>query len=306
MQSREIVATSKNFIIEKGDGVFTVARKLHEQKIITSIATFPILSRIWLMVKNKEYRYGEYQLQQGMTFQNLLSKLTSGDFYYRKITIPEGLTIYQIQEIMEKENGLIGTFPSEIKEGTLMPESYKFTAGNTKKQIIQKMQIDMQDFIQKEWSKRDEIIDSVIKTPEEAIILASIVEKETELASERPHIASVFMNRLKIGMRLQTDPTIVYMLSAKRGTALNRPLNHEDLWFNSPYNTYRNKGLTPTPICNPGKDAILAVLHPLKTFDLYFVATGNGGHNFSRDFQTHINSKINYKKIRKKIKAESQ
>ena len=138
MQSREIVATSKNFIIEKGDGVFTVARKLHEQKIITSIATFPILSRIWLMVKNKEYRYGEYQLQQGMTFQNLLSKLTSGDFYYRKITIPEGLTIYQIQEIMEKENGLIGTFPSEIKEGTLMPESYKFTAGNTKKQIIQK------------------------------------------------------------------------------------------------------------------------------------------------------------------------
>jgi UPF0755 protein len=181
---------------------------------------------------------------------------------------------------------LEGTVTHPPPEGSLLPQTYKFPRGESRQNLLDRMQEDKKHLVDKIWARRSP--DLPIRTKEQLVILASIVEKETGLADERPRIATVMMNRLRIGMRLQSDPTVIYGLSRPQGSPLNRELTKEDLMTHTPYNTYLIAGLPPEPICNPGRAALEAVTNPARTNDLYFVASPSGiGHAFSTTLEEH-------------------
>jgi len=242
-------------------------------------------------------RVGEYFFAAGYKPRDVVQKLTAGEVFYRKITIAEGLSNDTIFKIIDSTPGLIGNlpYPYEVQEGTLLPETYLYTAGETKKNLILRMQQAMKEFFDREWNNRDPNLP--FKTKHEALSLASIVEKETGIPDERALIASVFINRIKIDMPLQSDPTVVYAFTMGNKD-LERPIKKSDLQRPSKYNTYRTKGI-PDPISNPGKDAIKAVLHPAHSNYLFFVATGNGGHNFSNKLGQHNEFVMKYRQILK-------
>ena len=169
-------------------------------------------------------------------------------------------------------------------EGSILPETYTFSRGDSPKKIIKQSQKARDDVLEQIWNGRDENLP--LNSKEQLLILASIVEKETGIGAERAEVASVFINRLRLGMLLQTDPTVIYAVTGGKED-LNRPLTRKDLTIDSPYNTYKYAGLPPAPICNPGKDAIFAAAHPANTSYLYFVASGNGGHNFAKSLDEH-------------------
>ena len=214
-----------------------------------------------------------------------MRKLVKGEIYYRKLTFAEGLSNDSILKIINSAEGLVGELPTEeIAEGTLLPETYLYTAGESKKSLISRMQKAMIEFFDEQWDKRADNLP--FKTKREELSLASIVEKETGIQNERRKVASVFVNRLKRKMRLQSDPTVIYAFTGGN-IDLERPIRKSDLTRVSEYNTYIIKGIPDKPIANPGKDAIIATLNPEKTNYLYFVATGNGGHNFSKNLKEH-------------------
>jgi len=224
--------------------------------------------------------------------------MINGDVHYRKVTFSEGLSNHSILRIIDLAEGLIGDISEiKIKEGTLLTDTYKYQRGDTKESVVKRMQDSMMQFLDEAWGKRQANLP--VKTKEEALILASIIEKETGLPEERRKVASVFVNRLKIGMKLQSDPTVVYAFT-KGNVDLERDIRRSDLARKSSYNTYYVYGLPPTPIANSGREAILATLNPDQTKYLYFVATGNGGHNFSTNLREHINFVNRYKKELKK------
>jgi UPF0755 protein len=218
-----------------------------------------------------------------------------------KVTLAEGLTSFQIVEKLVAHPELHGKITEIPAEGTLLPDTYKFGRNDTRQDIIERMQAAQSKFLAKVWPTRDP--DIVVTTPEEALILASIVEKETGRADERPLIASVFQNRLRKNMRLQSDPTIIYGLVGGKG-ALDHPIQQEELDRETQYNTYKINGLPPTPIANPGRAAIEAVLRPAKTKDLYFVADGTGGHIFAPSLDQHNRNVAQWRKIEREIRAK--
>ena len=225
--------------------------------------------------------------------EKLADILASGKVYLRKITFAEGLTSREIADILYQNEILEGDFELP-PEGSFLPETYTFSRGDTRQSIINQGVAAMNKVLEQAWQEKD--ADLPLKNKEEMLILASIVEKETGVAAERPQVASVFVNRLKKGMLLQTDPTVIYALTLGKSD-LGRDLRSKDLSVDSPYNTYKYAGLPPTPICSPGKAAIMAVAHPDKTPYLYFVASGTGGHNFARTLQEH---NVNVRKWRAK------
>jgi len=208
--------------------------------------------------------------------------------------LAEGLTSQQIVERNQANPDLKGTLTEIPAEGTLLPDTYRFQIGDSRQDIIERMQVGQKKFLAKMWEERDP--DIVVQTPEEAVILASIVEKETSRADERPLIASVFQNRLRKKMRLQSDPTIIYGLVGGRGV-LDHPIRQDELDRETAYNTYKINGLPPTPIANPGRAAIEAVLKPAKTKDLYFVADGTGGHAFAPSLDDHNKNVAQWRQI---------
>lgn len=284
------------FVVSKGDNFHNIFKKFSDNNIInpTGKEVFFYVSRI--LYRNKmNIKAGEYQFLKNDTPLSILKKLQNGNILYRKITFAEGLSNDSILKIIDSTFGLVGDLPSEsIPEGTLLPETYLYTFGESKSDIIVRMQKAMIDFFNQEWNNRS--TDLPFKTKKEALSLASIVEKETGLAFERGKVASVFVNRLKIGMRLQSDPTVVYSFT-KGDKSLERLIRKSDLSRPSEYNTYLIKGIPEKPISNPGKDSIKAVLNPEKTNYLYFVATGNGGHNFSKNLKEHNRFVLYYRKI---------
>jgi UPF0755 protein len=191
---------------------------------------------------------------------------------------------------------LTGDISAPPADGSLLPETYRYSYGDTRESVIARMQKGMQDALADLWAKRDPAI--TLKTPQEAMVLASIVEKETGKPSERPRIAAVFYNRLKINMRLQSDPTVIYAITKERGL-MDHDLDHHDLEFPSPYNTYTSDGLPPQPICNPGRASLEAVLRPETNDYLYFVADGTGGHVFSHSLEEHNRNVANWAKMKK-------
>lgn len=290
--------------IEKGLGRFDIIRKLENQGVISNSGIF-IINNILLnsspKSKAQDFKAGEYEFSKAVSMREVWDTITAGKVALYKITLPEGLTSQQIVDRLNSETILSGEIKKIPEEGSLMPDTYLISRGTPRQELLNRMQSEQIKFIEKNWKDREKDL-PVINTVE-AIVLASIVEKETGKDEERDRVAAVFINRLKKKMRLQSDPTIIYGLVGGLGS-LGRPLTHNDVESKTAYNTYQVNGLPPGPICNPGKSAILATLHPAKSNDLYFVADGTGGHTFSSSLNEHNSAVQVWRKISKDNQAE--
>ena len=291
--------TEKTVLIEAGRSVRKIAKQLYREGLILSPAVFEIGVRASGNTAN--IKAGEYSIPKRASAKTVMNILTSGKTYVRKFIVPEGLTSVQIVELMNGMYGLMGKIEKIPPNGTLMPDTYWYSYGDTKQDVLTYMQNGMKRTLAELWANRNKKI--AIKTPEEAVVMASIVEKETAKASERPHIAAVFHNRLAKKMKLQSDPTVIFAVSQERGE-LKRKLTYSDLKIQHPSNTYVIAGLPDKPICNPGIAAIEAVLNPDESQDLYFVADGKGGHVFSTTYAQHEKNVAAYRKLMNKQRAQ--
>lgn len=271
-----------NVVVPKGASLNMVAAKLEEAQVIDKAWLFKIMARVNGLAKH--LKAGEYQFEPGVSLKQAMDKISKGEVFLRKITIPEGLTSGQIMYLIATYPGLEGEIDIDVKEGELLPETYSFELGASRNSIILQAKAAMQKTLEEAWAVRDD--DLPIKNITDLLTMASIIEKETGIADERPLVASVFLNRLRKGMRLQTDPTVIYAITEGE-TSFGRSLKKKDLKIDSPYNTYLNYGLPPGPICNPGREAIMAAAHPAESDYLYFVADGKGGHRFAKSLSEH-------------------
>lgn len=290
------------FIIESGMTLREVVNKLHSEGIVRRPTAFLYMSQIIKGVDPK-VRYGEYFFEKHLSYYKILHKMTRGNVFFRKVTIAEGLTTDSALKIIDQSPGLIGNLPQDVLEGTLLPETYFYSYNDTKSSMVRRMREAMEKNLNELWENRDPSIP--VKSKEEAIKLASIVERETGVPSERPQVASVFINRLNKRMKLQSDPTIIYSFT-KGNKDLERPIKVSDRKNKSPFNTYHIYGLPPVPICNPGIDAIKAVLNPITTNYLYFVADGYGDHVFTTNFKDHNKYVDKYREVMKKKKSKEK
>ena len=269
-------------VIPKGANFNLVAAKLEENGVIDKQWLLKIAARI--LGSDKTLKAGEYLFEPKVSILDVLKKISSGDIYYRRLTLPEGLTTTQMLDLIAAEAGLSGEISLLPKEGDLLPETYTFSFGDSRDSMVLQAMQAMEKVKKEAWTSRAENLP--IKSPEEMMVLASVIEKETGLPEERGLVAAVFVNRLQKGMKLQTDPSVIYALTMGK-KELGRSLTRKDLEVDSPYNTYKYYGLPPMPICNPGKDSIMAAVHPEESKYLYFVASGNGGHNFATSLAEH-------------------
>lgn len=280
--------------IKPGLGVSAIAARFQDAGVIQD----PLMLRIWarLTKAHTKLRAGEYDIPARARIVDVLNILQSGKTVVRKLTLAEGLTVTEALLVVQDAEGLRGEITDIPDEGWLLPETYHYSWGDTRNALIGRMADDMGEALSRLWRERPK--DHFLKTPKEVLILASIVEKETSVAEERAKIAGVFFNRLRKGMRLQSDPTVVYALTNGSG-ALGRALTRDDLKIQSPYNTYRIKGLPPAPIANPGLAALEAVIRPETTDALYFVADGSGGHVFAKTLKEHNRNVRKWRKIKR-------
>lgn len=278
---KQDIDTEIVFQINRGDTLEEIANTLKDNDLIAEKWHFILYAK--LIKVYPKIKAGEYLISESVSMMELIDILSKGKVYYRKVTFPEGITSREIKEILMANEFLTGEI-EDIKEGVFLPETYTFSRGASRQSIVNQATKSLSNILDTAWNNRDKTLP--LKSKEELLILASIVEKETGIPEERAQVASVFVNRLKIGMLLQTDPTVIYAVTLGKED-LGRPIYKKDLAIDSPYNTYKYTGLPPTPICNPGKDAILATANPDTTPYLYFVASGNGGHNFAKTLIEH-------------------
>lgn len=290
--------TSK-IIVPKGYSVKKIANELAQANIIVHPKVFWLVHRLFF--SECSLQAGEYEFPAYSSVRNIINIMHKGQILIHKFTMNEGITTREIINKVLSESALIGEITREYQEGDFISSTYYFTYGETKMMLLDKIYKQSQTIIDQLWEERAPNLP--LKNKQEAVILASIVEKETGIAQERPRIAGVFINRLRKNMKLQADPTVIYAVTLGQ-YSLNRSLTIKDLKFKSPYNTYINLGLPPAPISNPGEAALEAVLNPLATDELYFVATGNGGHNFSSTLNDHNKHVNNYRNIIKESKNE--
>lgn len=289
------LAAATEVVVDKGSGSGQVARKLAAAGVINQPRLFSLLARFYGL--DKQLKAGEYHFEAGISMLNVMHRLSSGEVFYRRLTLPEGLSSFQMMELIKNEPALSGELTLTAAEGELLPETYTFSKGESRNAILTQARRAMQKALDDTWQTSQ---NPFLKDKNELLILASIIEKETGLASERADVAAVFANRLQKGMKLQTDPTVIYAITMGQGD-LGRPLLKKDLEIDSPYNTYRNYGLPPAPICNPGKEALQAAANPSDAEYLYFVASGNGGHRFAKTLNEHNNNVSTYRRsLRKK------
>lgn len=272
----------REIIIPRGASVKSVAALLKEHGMIESPSVFTLGVRA--SGNSNKIKAGEYSIPAHASNQVIMNLMTGGRTFVRRVVIPEGFTSYQIVEMLNNTSALEGEITRTPKNGTLLPETYHYTRGDTRMSIIERMENAMKRTLTELWPTRADGLP--FKSPEEAVIMASIVEKETSIPAERPRIASVFLNRLERGMRLQSDPTVIFGITNGTGV-LKRKLYYNDLKKRNPYNTYVVKGLPMGAISNPGRESIKAVLNPVSSNDLYFVADGTGGHTFSKTYEKH-------------------
>ena len=283
----------KEVLILRGENSQSVALKLQESGIIEKPWLFRVIGRFNGL--DKKLKAGEYRFEPQMSLLQVMEKIAAGDIFYRKVTLPEGLTTVQMLEILRRQPYLSGEISLNPQEGELMPETYSFIRGDSRDSIVLRAQKAMDAAVAQVWKTRD--AELPLKTPRELLILASIVGKETGVPEERGLVASVFVNRLRKGMLLQTDPTVIYALTGGKAD-LGRLLTRKDLQVDNPYNTYKYAGLPPAPICNPGRKALEAAAKPEASDYIYFVASGNGGHNFARSLNEHNRNVREWKKKR--------
>ncbi|RFB81567.1 endolytic transglycosylase MltG [Methylovirgula sp. 4M-Z18] len=260
-----------------------------------------MLNALLTMEGNRsKVRAGEYLFKANVSMREVMDILVAGKQVAHKITIPEGLTSEQIVQRLKDDTELEGDVKDVPKEGSLLPETYSFVRGTQRGEILRQMQEAEKKATVQIWAKHDPNL-PILKTPYEMVTLASIVEKETGKADERPHVASVFLNRLDKRMRLQSDPTIVYGIVGGKGS-LGRGITRAEIDQPTAYNTYAIDGLPPGPICNPGKAAMEAVANPSRSKDLYFVADGTGGHVFAETLDQHVKNVQHWRQIEKDVK----
>jgi UPF0755 protein len=296
------LGTSVVFAVPKGEGVSVMSERLEREGVIDDRPIFMTSILYFKYLRGTgNVKAGEYEFRKNATMREVLDTLVQGRSIEHKVTLAEGLTAQQIVEKIRANPDLHGDITEIPAEGSLLPDTYKFGRDDTRQDIIERMRAAQAKFLAKLWEERDP--DIVVQTPEEALVLASIVEKETGRADERPHIASVFQNRLRKNMRLQSDPTIIYGLVGGKGM-LDHPIQQDELDRDTPYNTYKINGLPPTPIACPGRAAIEAVLKPAKTKDLYFVADGTGGHVFAASLEEHNKNVVKWRKVEREIRAK--
>jgi len=290
----------KVVVIPKGVGTAGIAKVLTDAGVIDDPLVFKLGARL-TVADGQPLHAGEFKFPTAVSARGAIRVLIEGKAVLHRLTVAEGLTVAEIYAEIQATPQLDGPLPPPPPEGTLLPETYFFVLGDTRGQMVARMQSDMSTALTDLWAKRDP--DVPLTSPEEAVILASVVEKETGKDDERPRVAAVFYNRMKKGMPLQSDPTIIYALTQGKAK-LDRALTGSDLKLDSPYNSYTNTGLPPGPIANPGIAALKAVLHPMKTKELYFVADGTGGHAFAETLEQHQKNVAKWRKFQKSQAAQ--
>ncbi len=284
--------------IPRGLGIRDIALLLQREGVVDQPYVF--IGGVMVMKARGGLKHGEYKFAKHASLADVVGTIIGGKVVQHMLTIPEGLTSEQIVARLLQDTALTGRIKDIPPEGSLLPETYKFTRGETREQMIKRMQNAQQREVKDIWTHRAS--DLPLKSPQDLITLASIVEKETGKPDERSRVAAVFENRLKKNMRLQSDPTIIYGLAGGKGT-LGRPIKKSEIEQATPYNTYVINGLPPGPIANPGKASLEAVANPARTKDLYFVADGTGGHVFSETYAQH---EKNVGKLRGLERAKAQ
>ena len=292
--------TEKSVYIPRGSGVRDMAEILAREGVIENETVFVLGQQV--ARKGVNMQAGEYLFKPGQSMGSVIDTIASGKVVLHQITIPEGLTSQQIVDRLLASDLLRGT-PAVPPEGTLLPESYNVARGTSRDDLLKTMAAAQQRLLKQLWAKH--AADLPVTTPRELVVLASIVEKETGRADERPKVAAVFVNRLNRKMKLQSDPTIIYGIVGGKGS-LGRSITRTDISTPTPYNTYAIDGLPPGPICNPGRDALAAVANPPKTNDLFFVADGTGGHAFAPTLAEHNRNVTRWRDIEAKAKADTQ
>jgi len=280
-------------VIPRGAGVEAIAGTLLNAGVVADADILVIGAK--LTGQARRLKAGEFTFPVGVSAREVLDILESGDAVVRRVTVAEGLSSAQVVAIVAAADGLVGEVETVPEEGALLPETYHYAWGDSRAEMIDRMRAAMENTMTRLWEQRVE--DLPIASPREAIILASIVEKETGVAEERAMVASVFVNRLRRGMRLQSDPTVAFGIAG--GAGLDRPLRRSDLRTDTAYNTYVINGLPPGPIANPGTAAIEAVLNPAETDYLYFVADGTGGHAFAKTLAEHNRNVRAWRKVQR-------
>src|SRR5438270_6542922 len=257
---------------------------------------------VFALKASSDLKPGEYEFRKNASLRDVIGTIVEGKVVQHAVTIPEGLTSEQIVARLSENDIFAGTVREMPREGTLLPETYKFPRGTTREQVIQRMQQSQKRVLGEIWERRN--ADIPIRTPEQLVTLASIIEKETGKADERSRVAAVFVNRLRQRIKLQSDPTIIYGLVGGKGT-LGRPIKRSEIQQPSPYNTYVVDGLPPGPIANPGRASLEAAANPARTRDLFFVADGTGGHSFSETYDVHQKNVAKLRAMEKQIQNDT-
>ncbi|WP_235907878.1 endolytic transglycosylase MltG [Siccirubricoccus phaeus] len=286
------LAAPAQLVIPRG-GADRIAALLAEAGVIRDPRAF--LAAAWWSQAAGPLRAAEFAFPPGASLAEVLDILRTARPVQRRLTIPEGLTARQILALVEAAEGLAGPVALPA-EGSILPQTYAYQWGDDRVTLLRRAEVAMTAALTEAWAERAEGLP--LASPREALILASIVERETAVAAERPRIAAVFLNRLKRNMPLQSDPTVAY--AAAEGGVLERRLSRADLELDSPFNTYRNRGLPPAPIAAPGLASLRAVLRPAESDELYFVADGSGGHAFARTLEEHNRNVARWREVERK------
>ncbi|MFL5176220.1 MAG: endolytic transglycosylase MltG [Microvirga sp.] len=294
------LAADKIVLVPKSIGTGEIATLLKREGVINQTFLFEL--QAFLNRQRGTLKAGEFLFRARASIDEAIDTLIVGKAILHSLTVPEGLTSEQIVQRIRDNEILTGDVTEMPREGTLLPDTYKFERGETRQQAVNRMQRAQREALNQIWARRSP--DLPIKTPQELVILASIVEKETGRADERSRVAGVFINRLGRRMKLQSDPTIVYGLVGGKGT-LGRGILRAEIDKATPYNTYAIEGLPPGPIANPGRAALEAVANPSRTKDLYFVADGSGGHAFAESLDQHQKNVTRWRQIEKARAADA-
>jgi UPF0755 protein len=278
-----------------------IADALQREGVI-NVNPWVFIGSVFALKASSDLKPGEYSFQKRASLRDVIATIVEGKVVQHSVTIPEGLTSEQIVTRLTDNDLFSGSLKEMPREGTLLPETYKFPRGTTREQVIQRMQQTQKRVLAEIWERRNP--DIPVKSPEALITLASIVEKETGRADERSRVAAVFTNRLRQKMKLQSDPTIIYGLVGGKGT-LGRPIKRSEITQPSPYNTYVVEGLPPGPIANPGRASLEATANPARTRDLFFVADGTGGHTFTETYDQHQKNVAKLRVLEKQIQNDT-
>jgi UPF0755 protein len=287
--------------IPRGSGIRDIADVLVRDGVIDQPWVF--VGGVLALKAREDLKAGEYQFKAHASLRDVVATIVEGRVVPHQLTVPEGLTSEQIVARLLDDDVLTGNIKEIPREGTLLPDTYNFTRGVTREQIIQRMQQAQQRVLKEIWERHSP--DLPIKTPDQLVILASLVEKETGKPEERTRVAAVFVNRLKQKMRLQSDPTIIYGLVGGKGT-LGRPIMKSEIDQPTPFNTYQIDGLPPGPIANPGRASLDAAANPARTRELYFVADGAGGHVFAETYEQHQKNVARLRSLETEAPADAQ